>query len=111
MINDGALSASGQEPENVNPSISQSSVDEPTPSESVTGSRSKQFVRVSRSPGVSDTLTGIEIISSSATGSGAAIGSIVGALFMTSIAIVKVSALSPSLSVTTRVARCIPLVE
>ena len=68
---------------------------------------SKQFTRFSASPIVSQTLAEILISSSSATGSGLLIGSIEGAIFTTSIAMINGSELTPSSSVTERVARCI----
>ena len=57
---------------------------------------------------MSQTLAVMLISPSSGTGSGALMGSMLGAIFTTSIATTKVSEIAPSSSVTSSVARCNP---
>ena len=109
-IDEGAVLASDQALTKFVPVMSQSSQVSFSPSELVTGSRSKQFTSCSKSPGVSITEIVILISESSATGNGLEIASIVGATFEISIGTLSVT-LSPSSSVTVRSIRCIPLVE
>ena len=81
-------------------SRSQSSEDPPESSESVIGSKSKQFLSVSISPDVSIVLTDIDTVESSAAGSGGARGVIWGSIFWISMGTIRDSVLAPSLSTT-----------
>ena len=91
--------------------MSQSSVALPSESELTLGSRSKQEIRLGKSPKVSLTWIDSCTNSSSATGSNGAIGEIDGATLLTRNCIISVSVLAPSSSTTCRVARCCPAVS